>query len=363
LKLARPELTVIVLMGDGGCGIGGTHLLNAARRNVDITLIVANNFNYGMTGGQHSVTTPSGAFTATTPAGNIETAMDLCATTIGAGATWAYRGLGFDNDLAERVVDGIHHPGFAMLDIWDLCTAYYLPRNNLNKRELYKMIERAGMKAGLLANSVRPSFEVAYRQQSPTGTGQKETVNIDPEFQHCIENQTGIVIAGSAGQKIRSAATVFASAGILSGLKATQKDDYPVTIMTGHSISEINLSPYLVQYTAIESPDYFLVISEDGLKKTASRIRQLPSTCKVMVDEGLDIPDTQAEVLRLPFLSAAREVGRLSIGIITLATLLAEEGLFSVEAFQEAIARYQAGPVAATNIAAVKKGVQLCQAG
>jgi len=51
LKLARPELTVIVLMGDGGCGIGGAHLLNAARRNLDLTLIIANNFNYGMTGG------------------------------------------------------------------------------------------------------------------------------------------------------------------------------------------------------------------------------------------------------------------------------------------------------------------------
>ena len=51
LKLARPELTVIVIQGDGGCGIGGAHFLNVARRNIGITLIVANNFNYGMTGG------------------------------------------------------------------------------------------------------------------------------------------------------------------------------------------------------------------------------------------------------------------------------------------------------------------------
>ena len=64
LKLARPELTVIALKGDGACGIGGTHLLNVARRNIGITLIIANNFNYGMTGGQHSVTTPSGGITS-----------------------------------------------------------------------------------------------------------------------------------------------------------------------------------------------------------------------------------------------------------------------------------------------------------
>lgn len=369
LKLARPELTVIVLMGDGGCGIGGTHLLNAARRNVDINLIVANNFNYGMTGGQHSVTTPSEAFTATTPAGNIETAMDLCATTIGAGAGWVYRGLGFDNDLAERMVEGINHPGFAMLDIWELCTAYYMPRNELNKRELYQMIESSGMQVGLLANSIRPSFEVAYRQQSQAPVRSRRAIDIDSDMDmdsgnaHSVESQIGIVLAGSAGQKILSAASIFALAGIQSGLKATQKDDYPITIMTGHSVSELILSPEAIEYTGIESPDYFLVVSEDGLKKTMGWIRQLSPNCTLLVDEALDIPDTRAEVLRLPFSSAAREVGRLTIGIIALAALLEKAGLFSVEAFQHAISSNQSGQVAAANLEAVKKGVQLSQAG
>ena len=58
IKLANPDLKVIVLMGDGGCGIGGHHLINAARRNIGVTVVVFNNFNYGMTGGEHSVTTP-----------------------------------------------------------------------------------------------------------------------------------------------------------------------------------------------------------------------------------------------------------------------------------------------------------------
>ena len=58
LKLARPNLHVVVTMGDGGLGIGGAHLLSACRRNLDITLLVLNNFNFGMTGGQFSATTP-----------------------------------------------------------------------------------------------------------------------------------------------------------------------------------------------------------------------------------------------------------------------------------------------------------------
>ncbi len=66
IKLADPDLKVIVIMGDGGAGIGGAHLLNAARRNIGLTVLVFNNFNFGMTGGEHSVTTPPGGITATT---------------------------------------------------------------------------------------------------------------------------------------------------------------------------------------------------------------------------------------------------------------------------------------------------------
>jgi pyruvate/2-oxoacid:ferredoxin oxidoreductase beta subunit len=61
LKMARPELTVVVTMGDGGLGIGGAHLLAACRRNLNLTLLVLNNFNFGMTGGQCSATTPADA--------------------------------------------------------------------------------------------------------------------------------------------------------------------------------------------------------------------------------------------------------------------------------------------------------------
>ncbi|MDP6708506.1 MAG: thiamine pyrophosphate-dependent enzyme [Alphaproteobacteria bacterium] len=359
LKLARPELTVIVLIGDGGCGIGGTHLLNAARRNLDLTLIVANNFNYGMTGGQHSVTTPAGSRTATTPAGNIEGAMDICATAIGAGAGWAFRGIGYDKDLSERIVEAICHPGFALLDVWELCTAYYLPNNEFNKRELYALAERTGMQVGQLAARPRPEFGAEYRRQAAEGRKRDRSVVIEPEFAHALDRQTGIVIAGSAGQKVRSTATGFARAGMLSGLQATQKDDYPITIMTGHSVSEINLSPEPIAYTAIDAPDYFLVLSEDGLKKTKAWIGKLAPTCTLIADEGLTLPETAARVVSLPLAKTAREVDRLSIGVVALAAMLRMAGLFPLPAFETAIQRYQRAAVAKTNLAALAKGAAL----
>ena len=360
LKLARPELTVVVLVGDGGCGIGGAHLLNVARRNIGITLIIANNFNYGMTGGQHSVTTPADGLTATTPMGNIEGALDLCGITIAAGATWAYRGTGFDADLPHRIADAIQQPGFSMLDIWDMCTAYYLPRNQLKKKDLTGMMERLGLQAGVLADRPRPEYGERYREIH-AGAKQAERVRsrIVAKYAHAVDRQIGIVVAGSAGQKIRSAAALFAQAGMFADLRATQKDDYPITVMTGHSITEIILSPERIDYTAIDSPDYFVVVSEEGLQKSTARIENLTSGSTLYAEESLDLPATEAKVVRLPFIVTAKKVSRLSIGAVALGAMLADSGLFPLDAFRRSVSTLQKKAIADVNLQAVEAGAAM----
>ena len=358
LKLAQPELTVIVLIGDGGCGIGGAHLLNASRRNLDLTLIVANNFNYGMTGGQHSVTTPMGGRTATTPGGNVEGPMDICATVGAAGASWVYRGMTHDTDLSDRIVQGIRHPGFAVLDVWELCTAYYTPRNEMNKRELINLADATGMRTGLLTEKERAEFGAAYREQRNSARGLRKVV-IEKAFDSGLDRQVGIIIAGSAGQKVKSTATLLARAGMLSGLDATQKDDYPITVMTGHSVSEINLSPRPIEYTAIDTPDYFAVISEDGLKKSRKWIGRLSESCTLYVDEFAQIPDTKASVKRIALWRVIKELGKLSASVATLAAIVADGKFISPQALEEAITRFQSPVVAQANLKAVQKGYLL----
>ena len=360
LKLARPELTVIVLKGDGGCGIGGTHLLNVARRNIGITLIVANNFNYGMTGGQHSVTTPFGGVTSTTPWGNVEDPMDLCGTAIAAGAAWVARSTMFDKTLPDLMTEALEQPGFAMLDVWELCTAYYSPRNQLKKRELDALLEGFEFKSGVMADNPRPEYSVSYRQACKAA---KETVkarrSIEKRYGHRVRRQTGIVIAGNAGQKIKSTATVFAQASMFAGLEATQKDDYPITVMTGHSLAEIIISPERIDYTAIESPDYFVVISEEGLRHSRTRIGTLPQTCTLYSDETLELPDTKARVIRLPLVETARKIHRLSVVVVALAAMLQDAGLFPAEAFATAITTFQEGRIAKVNMRALTAGAEL----
>lgn len=358
LKLARPELDVIVLMGDGGCGIGGAHLLNVARRNIGITVIVANNFNFGMTGGQHSVTTPCAGRTSTTPAGNLEQALDICAVAAAAGAGWVRRGTVYDRDLADSIAAAIREPGFALLDVWELCTAYYTPRNGFKKRDVFELMESSGATAGMVARAPRPEFGAAYRATAREARAPQPRP-IAVRGGATLDRPCGIVIAGSAGGKVRSAATGFARAAISAGLQATQKDDYPITVMTGHSIAELILSPEPIVFTAIDAPDYVLVLSDDGLKRCAARIAALPAGSTVIADAALTLPATAARVLRLPLAATARQVSRSGLATLALGALLREAGLFAPEVLEETIAGSQKPDVAEVNLRALKAGLDL----
>jgi len=106
VKLARPNLHVIVLTGDGDCAaIGGNHFIHAARRNIDITTIIMNNSIYGMTSGQYSPTTPHGMYATTAPYGNVEYDFDLCELAKAAGATYVARATSYHVTLLESLIE------------------------------------------------------------------------------------------------------------------------------------------------------------------------------------------------------------------------------------------------------------------
>jgi 2-oxoglutarate/2-oxoacid ferredoxin oxidoreductase subunit beta len=357
LKLARPELTVIAIQGDGGCGIGGTHLLNVARRNIGITLIVSNNFNYGMTGGQHSVTTPTSGITSTTPHGNVEGPMDICGTVAAAGAAWVYRTNMFDKDLSDIMAKAIEQPGFAMLDIWELCTAYFAPRNNVKKTELLDMADKLGFKMGLVTDKPRPEYSAHYKESYEKDKRiVKNKPPIEKQFDHSIKKQTEIVIVGSAGQKIKSSATIFAQAAMFCGLEATQKDDYPITVMTGHSVAELILSPERIEYTAIDNPDYYIVLSEEGANRVKDKIVKLPETCTIVVDNSVPLPETKAKILKLPINETAKTVDKKSIAAVALGAMLKDSGMFPPKAFESALYAFQKKAIAENNVRAVQAG-------
>lgn len=133
MKLARPDMNIVVLMGDGdGVTIGGNHFIHAARRAVDVTAIIVNNLNYGMTGGQYSGTTPERSITTTSRDGHIEKGFDICQLAVASGAAYVAR------DSAENVlqlknfiVEGMGRKGFSLIEAVTPCPIHYGRNNNM----------------------------------------------------------------------------------------------------------------------------------------------------------------------------------------------------------------------------------------
>ncbi len=133
IKMFKPRLKVITISGDGDAlAIGGNHFIHAARRNIDITLIVFNNFTYGMTGGQYSPTQPLESYSTTTPFGNIESPFDVCALAQAAGATWVGRSTSYHAVQLEKfMTNALDHTGFSVLDVITNCHISYGRRNKM----------------------------------------------------------------------------------------------------------------------------------------------------------------------------------------------------------------------------------------
>lgn len=131
VKLSRPELTLIVPMGDGdACAIGGNHLIHAARRNIDMTAIIMNNSTYGMTGGQYSPSTDHGDFATTAPYGNIDQSFDLVKLLLGAGASFVARTTTYHVRSMIKILEkAIIHKGFSVVEILSQCPTYFGRKN------------------------------------------------------------------------------------------------------------------------------------------------------------------------------------------------------------------------------------------
>ncbi len=123
VKLARPEKHVVVVSGDGDAlAIGGNHFIHAARRNIDIKLVIINNLVYGMTGGQVSPTTPQKFRTQTTPYGNIDPNFDVVKLAIAAGATFVGReAVTRPRNLEKLIEKSFQHKGFSVVEVISNC--------------------------------------------------------------------------------------------------------------------------------------------------------------------------------------------------------------------------------------------------
>lgn len=123
LKLAQPDKKILVFTGDGDClAIGGNHLMHAAARNIDLTVVMVNNYIYGMTGGQKSPATPKGSVTKTSPFGSIDEPIDGCKLVSALGASYVARWTtAHPVQLAKSIAEGMEHKGFSFIEVLSQC--------------------------------------------------------------------------------------------------------------------------------------------------------------------------------------------------------------------------------------------------
>ncbi len=133
LKLANPDLNVVVFSGDGDiAGIGGNHFIHAARRNLDLTIICVNNFNYAMTGGQVAATTPISANASTAPYGNFEYPFNLPYLAEASGATYVARWTALHlRRVTKSMQEALARRGFSFIEVITPCVTLYARRNRL----------------------------------------------------------------------------------------------------------------------------------------------------------------------------------------------------------------------------------------
>ena len=296
IKLARPELKVVVTMGDGGQGIGGAHLLAACRRNLDLTLLVLNNFNFGMTGGQFSATTPPDARVGSGFLNRLEHPLDVCHVARSAGAPYLTRCSSYRKDLDTIIEQAIRYEGFSVIDMWGLCPGRYTRNNKLTPKIIEASLGQLPLQEGVVEENVRPEYAMQYRVLADDQQTAADPVSVEKQFDPPQTGRQEVILLGSAGQRILTAGEILCLAGLSAGLQTTQKNEYNITVLRGPSISELVLSTDTIGFTGIDRPSVVIALSQEGIERRKSLFEQFDENTLIIHVPGVTLPPSQAKI-------------------------------------------------------------------
>jgi len=325
--LADPRKKIVVLIGDGGMTIGMNHVVGAAHRNIDMTVIVHNNMLYGMTGGQRSDLTP-GAFRTRSPIeGFTGEPLDVLGIVRDAGAAFTAR-VAARGDISGTIAEAVGHPGFSLVEVLELCPAYGLKENR--ELKVAGIEEALGLPLEKRVNDRSPGARIEPRAGLPSLFDSLEHVEV--AFGHSLDGPLTILLAGSAGEGVQTAAEIFVRAAMSCGLEGARKGDYPVTVGTGFSAAEIILSPAPIEFTGIRNIDWAVVSSTDGMLYLSRKHESMGG--EIIADAAADAPAGGALPRTADYRGA---VPPRDVNLLMLFALLAITGIFPFEALIEAI--------------------------
>ncbi|MDJ0783580.1 MAG: thiamine pyrophosphate-dependent enzyme [Desulfosarcinaceae bacterium] len=361
LKMARPDLKVVVTMGDGGLGIGGAHVLATCRRNIDLTLLVLNNFNYGMTGGQCSATTPSEAQVGSGFLNRLEKPVDICTLAGAAGAPYLARLSAYQKDLSEQIGAAVDYAGFSVVDIWGVCPGRYTKHNQLTPKRIDERLADLPAVNGPVSENQRSEYSHAYAELAARQIDSDALTHIPAQFQAPQSGRREVVILGGAGQRIVTAGELLCLAGISAGLHVTQKNDYPITVLRGHSVSELVLDAREIGFTGIDRPDVVLALSPEGVARRPAMWPRLSSDAMVIAAKGVSLPHCNAHVEVLDF--KAGKIKSADWALAALAVMAARGRVLTQEMLAAAVRHRFSGKVRDLALATIARATALTAEG
>ena len=380
VKTARPELRVLVTMGDGdAAAIGGNHFIHACRRNIDLTAIVYNNGTYGMTGGQAAPTTATGLRSTTTPLGSIEPPFDISELARAAGATYVARTTTFDfEELPIYIAEAIAHPGFAVVEVLTQCPTYFGRLNHLGdpatmldyERDLTFPVEPmtreqvAGkLPVGRFCQSERPEYTRVYADlcKRAASAVRREPADAPPDLpprETALERDPYEVrFSGEGGQGVILAGVLLADAAGSEGLHVVQTQSYGPEARGGACKAEVVLSANEIAFPEVVVPDAVVCLSAEAMR---SYTEVKPGGLRLVEERALLGKRPGDRDIVLPIVRTANEAGgEITVNVVALGALAGLTGIASREAILAALRRRVKPDLLALNERALDAGFKM----
>ncbi|MCK9380605.1 MAG: thiamine pyrophosphate-dependent enzyme [Sulfuritalea sp.] len=373
LKMARPDLTVVLAAGDGDIfAIGGNHFIHAARRNLDMTLIVYDNRSYGMTGAQASPTSPMGEFGSSAPYGVFEAPFNLVDLAIGAGAGFVAQGAvttlqEHQDQLEELIAAGLDHKGFSFINVVGTCHTGWGARNKRSEAFRYRQYlqhqvtpverwrelppeERAAWKPlGIIHSVDRPDLQSSPAYTDIVARGKKAAVALEEPLEDvqlaeldpmARPPRTCLRFAGSGGQGVITAGEIALSAAVLAGKNGVFTKNYGPEARGGEAYSDVTVSDGEIHFPQSDELDVLVALNQETFDKfrkdvgPSGRILVNSSAVRETYDDPRVVASPIGEILARDVRPPKRDLG---INILALALVLDYLGLMSRKAIESAV--------------------------
>ena len=388
VKMHQPEIPIVIFAGDGDLvSIGGNHLIHAARRNLDVTVIMVNNLNFAMTGGQVAPTTPLGSVTMTTPYGNEEPAFDVAQLAMAAGATHVERWTTSRPVQCEQAIRrALQHKGFSLIEIVSQCPTHFgryalksgdpgrllkwIHDNSypLERAEKMSDAEKQGKLAvGIFRHTpnVQGSVSVSQRKIYHLGdsplSGKCEVAGAAASAPSALPYPQRLTLSGMGGQGIILASVLLGTAAVtLGGLHAVQTQSYGSEARGGQCQAELIIDREPILSPVAQQKDLLLAMFSEAYHKYISALK--PDGILVYDTDLVQPEPRTGPTFGVPATKTAVELGnRLAANMVMLGFLAEKFGIISPEQLEQIIVSEVDERFRELDINAARAGVALAK--